>query len=48
MAGCAFPNCDADAPRRRQSERNGNIYRYCADHDPLESDRSFAFTEVEP
>lgn len=43
---CAFLDCDEIGTRKRQHERDGCIYRYCADHDRLDTDQSFAFTEV--
>lgn len=47
MPKCSFAKCDAEGERVRQSERNGDIYHYCPDHDPLESDHAFAFSEVD-
>lgn len=43
---CAFAGCDDAGTLKRQSHRNGEIYRYCPDHDPLESDAAFGFKEV--
>lgn len=49
MPECAFAGCEErDDLVARQSERNGEIYRYCADHDPLADDQqAFAFSEVD-
>lgn len=44
---CSYAKCgESEELVERQSERNGDIYTYCPDHDPLESDHAFAFAEV--
>jgi len=45
---CAFQNCDEIGTRKRQHHRDGCVYRYCADHDPLEDENAaFRFAEVD-
>ena len=48
MTSCDFNGCDADGPLKRQSNRDGMIHRYCAEHDPLEDENAaFRFQEVD-
>lgn len=47
MVKCAYAKCPEKTDLvKRRSERNGEIYRYCEGHDPLESDAAFGFSEV--
>lgn len=47
MVKCAYAKCGiSDGLVKRRSERNGDVYHYCEDHDPLDNDASFGFSEV--
>lgn len=48
MVKCSYAMCpERDSLVKRRSERNGEIYHYCEDHDPLESNAAFGFSEVD-
>lgn len=46
MNKCEFAGCDDEGTLVRQSESNGEMYRYCPDHDPLANGGSEGFSEV--